>query len=93
MDLLDALAAICIRKENGEVFFVSLAMDSDAATLYVSSNEPVPTTVISHLQKIRGQVKALKSLVVEFDPSIPLLANHLLTPIILSYNHLRVFLQ
>lgn len=38
MDILDALAAVCIRREKGEVFFVSLAMDPEAATLYVSSN-------------------------------------------------------
>jgi hypothetical protein len=70
MDLLDALAAICIGKEKAEVFFVSLAMDSNAATLYVSSNKTAPTTVTSYLLKIRGQLKELRK-VVEFDPSIP----------------------
>src|SRR6202044_3566076 len=69
MDLLDALAAICIRKEKAEVFFVSLAMDSNAATLYIASNETVPATVISHLQKIWGKLKELQA-VVGFDPSI-----------------------
>jgi hypothetical protein len=70
MDLLDALAAVCIRREKGEVFFVSLAMDLNAATLYVSSNETVPATVISHLCKIRGQLKELRA-VVEPNPLIP----------------------
>ena len=70
MDLLDALAAVCIRKEKTEVFFVSLAMDSNTATLYISSNTTVPATVISHLRKIRGKLKELQA-VVEFDPSIP----------------------
>jgi hypothetical protein len=70
MDLLDALAAVCIQKEKAEVFFVSLAMDSNAATLYVSSNETVPATVTSHLHKIRGQLKQLRA-VVEPNPSIP----------------------
>jgi hypothetical protein len=35
MDLLDAFAAVCVRREKGEVFFVSLAMDPHAATLYI----------------------------------------------------------
>ena len=48
MDLLDALAAICIRKEKTEVFFVSLAMDSTTATLYISSNTTVSATVTYH---------------------------------------------
>ncbi|KIJ91079.1 hypothetical protein K443DRAFT_656611 [Laccaria amethystina LaAM-08-1] len=64
VDLLDALAAVCIRKEKGEVFFVSLAMDPKAVTLY-----PRPT-VISHLLKIGGQLKKLRK-VVEPNPSIP----------------------
>ena len=70
MDLLDALAAVCIRKEKEQVFFVSLAMDQNAATLYVSSNESVPATVITHLHKIRGQLKELRK-VLEPNPSIP----------------------
>jgi hypothetical protein len=70
MDLLDALAAVCIRKEKTEVFFVSLAMDFNTATLYISSNATVPATVISHLRKIWGKLKELQA-VVEFDPSIP----------------------
>jgi hypothetical protein len=49
VDLLDALAAVCIRKEKGEVFFVSLAMDPKAVTLYVSSNESVPATAHCYL--------------------------------------------
>ncbi|EDQ99920.1 uncharacterized protein LACBIDRAFT_334617 [Laccaria bicolor S238N-H82] len=73
MDLLDALAAVCIRKEKGEVFFVSLAMamDPKAATLYVSSNESVPATVISHLYKIWGQLKELQKAVEPSPLSIP----------------------
>jgi hypothetical protein len=45
-------------------------MDPKAATLYVSSNESVPATVISHLHKIWGQLKELQK-VVEPNPSIP----------------------
>ena len=70
MSLLDALAAICVRKEKGDVFFVSLTMELNSATLYVSSNETVPPTLISHLHKIWAQLKKLQS-VPEFDPSIP----------------------
>jgi hypothetical protein len=71
MDLLglDALAAICVRKEKGQVFCVSMSMEANAVTLFVFSNETVLTTVTSHLQKIRGQLKALKA-IVEFDPGI-----------------------
>jgi len=67
-DLLDALAAVCVRKEKGDVFFVSLAMGADAVTLYVSSNETVPPIVPSHLRKIRGQLKELRK-VTEPHPS------------------------
>jgi hypothetical protein len=59
MDLLDALAAICVHKEKGETFFVSLAMDSDSTTLYISSNHTVPATVTNYLIRIRGQLKEL----------------------------------
>ncbi|KIK01116.1 hypothetical protein K443DRAFT_663026 [Laccaria amethystina LaAM-08-1] len=45
-------------------------MDPKAATLYVSSNESVPATIISHLHKIWGQLKELQK-VVEPNPSIP----------------------
>src|SRR5260221_2073468 len=58
MDLLDALAAICVQ-EKGETFFVSLAMDSDSTTLYISSNHTVPATVTNYLIRIRGQLKEL----------------------------------
>jgi len=57
MDLLDALAAICVHKEKGETFFVSLAMGLDSTTLYVSSNKMVPATVTNYLCKIRGQLE------------------------------------
>ena len=66
MDLLDALAATCVQKEMGETFFVSLAMDSDSTTLYVSSNKTVPATVTTYLRRIRGQLKQLHD-VLEFD--------------------------
>src|SRR6266568_5685732 len=59
MDLLDALAATCVQKDKGEIFFVSLAMDSDSTTLYVSSNKTVPATVTNYLHRIRGQLKQL----------------------------------
>ena len=68
MDLLDALAAICVHKEKGETFFVSLAMDSDSTTLYISSNNMVPATVTNYLIRIRGQLKELHD-ILEF-PSI-----------------------
>jgi len=68
MDLLDALAATCVQKEKGETFFVSLAMDSDSTTLYVSSNKTVPATVTNYLRRIRGQLKQLHD-VLEFDSS------------------------
>lgn len=74
MDLLDALAAICVRKGNDEVFCVSLSMQPDVVTLFVSSNNTVPTTVVSHLYKIRGQLKALEA-VIEFDPSTAAIAS------------------
>jgi len=68
MDLLDALAAICVHKAKGETFFVSLAMDSDSTTLYISSNHTVPATVTNYLFRIRGQLKNLRD-ALEF-PSI-----------------------
>ena len=51
--LLDhALAAICVSNERGDVFCVSLAMDSNGAKLYVSTNGPVPANVtVHHLEK------------------------------------------
>jgi hypothetical protein len=70
MDLLDALAAVCIHKDKAEVFFVSLAMDSEAVTLHVSSNTMAPATVTSHLTRIWGKLRMLQA-VVEFDPPIP----------------------
>jgi hypothetical protein len=59
MDLPDAFAAVCVQREKGDIFFVSLAMDPNATTLYVSSNQTVSATVISHLHKMRGQFKEL----------------------------------
>jgi hypothetical protein len=70
-DLLDALAAVCVRKEKGDIFFVSLTMDLDAATLYVSSNETVPASVTSHLRKIRGQLKEFRKVTEPHPSSIP----------------------
>ena len=69
MDLLDAIAAICVRKEKGETFFVSLAMDSNSTTLHVSSNKTVPAVVTNYLYRIRGQLQQLQS-ALEFNPSI-----------------------
>ena len=68
LDVLDSLAAICVRNDKGDVFFVSLAMDTNSATLHVSTNGTVPSTLITHLHKIRGQLRHLKS-VVEPGPS------------------------
>jgi len=70
MSLLDALAAICVRKEKGDVFFVSLTVEHNSVTLYVSSNETVPPTLISHLHKIWAQLKKSQA-VTNLDPSIP----------------------
>ena len=58
--VLDALAAICVHKDKGDVFFVSLAMDSTAAILYVSANGTVPPPVIAHLHAIQKQLKELR---------------------------------
>ena len=63
--VLDALAAICVHKDKGDVFFVSLAMDSTDATLYVSTNGTVPPPVIAHLHAIQKQLKELRD-VLEF---------------------------
>jgi len=68
LDVLDALAAICVRNATGDIFFVSLAMDPNSATLHVSTNGTVPATLITHLRIIRGQLRNLKS-VVEPGPS------------------------
>jgi len=56
LDVLDALAAICVHNEQGDVFFVSLAMGTDTATLYVSTNGTVPATLASHLHAIRREL-------------------------------------
>ena len=61
MNLLDAFASICVRKEKGEVFFVSLAIESDSVTLYVASNDMVPHSLTTYLYKIWGQLKNLNA--------------------------------
>ena len=66
LDVLDALAAICVR-DKGDVFFVSLAMNPNSATLCVSTNGTVLAALTTHLRNIRGQLQNLKS-VVEPDP-------------------------
>jgi hypothetical protein len=58
LNVLDGLAAICVRHER-DFFFVSLAMDTNAATLYVSTNGTVPSTVTDHLHTIRRKLKEL----------------------------------
>ena len=60
-DVLDALAAICVSKEQGDIFFVSLAVDSYGTKLYVSTNGTVPSTVIAHLHHIQSKLKHFKS--------------------------------
>ena len=67
VNLLDAIAALCVQKEKAEVFFVSLSMDSTGATIYVASNEAVPLSVVSHLHEIQTQLKKLKA-VLEYEP-------------------------
>jgi len=60
LDVLDALAAICVR-HKGDVFFVSLTVDPNSTTLHVSTNGTAPATLITHLHKIQGQLKKLNS--------------------------------
>jgi len=59
LDVLDAIASICV--VDREIYFVSLAMDPNHATLYVSTNGEVPITVIAHLIDIRRRLKELKA--------------------------------
>jgi len=67
LDVLDALASICVH--DREVFFVSLAMNSAGATLYVSTNGEVPATAIDHLVNIQQRLKALKAVLEPGPPS------------------------
>jgi len=57
LDVLDALAAICVRHKGD----VSLTVDPNYTTLHVSTNGTVPATLITHLHKIQGQLKKLNS--------------------------------
>ena len=67
-----ALAAICVSNERGDVFCVSLAMDSNGAKLYVSTNGPVPANVTVHLEKKYGKkLKELKLIVLDSASSPP----------------------
>ena len=59
LDVLDAIASICV--VDREVYFVSLAMDPNHATLYVSTNGKVPATVTAHLLGIRRGLEELKA--------------------------------
>lgn len=72
LDVLDALAAICVHNAKGDVFFVSLAIEPNSTTLYVSTDGTVPATLPTHLRKIRDQLKQLKSVV---EPGAPNLAD------------------
>ena len=67
-DVLDALAAICVHNDKGNIFFVSLAMNQNSATLHVSTNGTVPTTLTDHLIKIRDQLNALKKDLISSPP-------------------------
>ena len=49
LNVLDALAAICIQNK-GDVFFVSLAMTPNSVTLCVSTNGTVPASPHPSLQ-------------------------------------------
>jgi hypothetical protein len=69
VNLLDAIAALCVQKPKAEVFFVSLSMDSVGATIYVASNGKVPLSVITHLREIQTHLKKLKA-VLEYNPLI-----------------------
>ena len=57
LDVLDALAAICVRHKGD----VSLTVDPNYTTLHVSTNGTVPATLNAHLHKIQGQLKKLNS--------------------------------
>jgi hypothetical protein len=60
MDLLDALAAICVRKEKWEVFYVFMAIDPNAVTLFVSSNETVPASVTSRFDRLGVSLRSIR---------------------------------
>jgi len=49
LNVLDALAAICVQNK-GDIFFVSLAMTPNSATLCVSANGTVPASPHPSLQ-------------------------------------------
>ena len=68
VDLLDALAAVCIRRESGEV--LSLTMDSNAATVCVSSNERRYQPPLSPISANAGVSLGNSEKVVEPDLSI-----------------------
>ena len=51
LDVLDALAAICVHNDKGDIFFVSSALNPDSFTVHVFLNGTVPTTLIDHLKK------------------------------------------
>jgi len=84
LDVLDALAAICVRKEK-DIFFVSLAMNQNTTTLYVSTNGTVPAILTNHLRMVRSHLKDLKSVlepasspppdIESLDPNITLSRN------------------
>ncbi|KIM39079.1 hypothetical protein M413DRAFT_19880 [Hebeloma cylindrosporum] len=57
--VLDALAAICVSKEKGDVFLLSLAMNPESATLYVATNRRAQPERTTHLVNLQGQLKAL----------------------------------
>ena len=68
-DILDAFAGICIHKPKAGVFFVSLYVESNGATLHVASNKEVPLTVISHLYDVGVQLKKLKAVIQNSEKS------------------------
>lgn len=69
LNVLDALAAICVHNDKGDIFFVSLSMNPDSSIMHVSSNGTVPTTLIDHLKKVRGQFKLLKDALILSSPT------------------------
>jgi len=75
LDVLDALAAICVRNK-GDVFFVSLAVDPNSTTLHVGTNGTVPATLITHLHKIQGQLKKLDSVAASSPLTLATLLSH-----------------
>lgn len=69
LDVLDALAAICVHNSKGDIFFVSLSMNPNSSSLHVSTNGTVSTALTDHLRKVRSQLKVLKDVLKPGPPT------------------------